>query len=75
MGDAYKDNIVAVTDPAKGTMRQICDRDGYVSHSNGIWSLLGCKPQRFRVTPISDAPFHGDSSLCRCKWNGPSLPP
>ncbi|TSA40049.1 glucose-6-phosphate isomerase [bacterium] len=31
MGDAYKDNIVAVTDPAKGTMRQICDRDGYVT--------------------------------------------
>ncbi len=31
MGEAYKDNIVAVTDPAKGTMRQICDRDGYVT--------------------------------------------
>ena len=28
--DAGK-NIVAVTDPAKGTMRQICDREGYVT--------------------------------------------
>lgn len=31
LGDAYKNNIVAVTDPAKGTMRQLCDRDGYTT--------------------------------------------
>lgn len=31
LGDAYKHNIVAVTDPAKGTMRQLCDRDGYTT--------------------------------------------
>lgn len=31
MGADFKQNIVAVTDPAKGTMRQICDKDGYVT--------------------------------------------
>jgi len=31
MGADAKRNIVAVTDPAKGTMRQICDREGYVT--------------------------------------------
>lgn len=31
MGDGFKRNIVAVTDPAKGTMRQICDKDGYTT--------------------------------------------
>lgn len=31
MGADFKNNIVAVTDPAKGTMRQICDKDGYVT--------------------------------------------
>ena len=29
LGGAYGANIVAVTDPAKGTMRQICDREGF----------------------------------------------
>lgn len=29
LGPRFKDNIVAVTDPAKGTMRRICDADGY----------------------------------------------
>lgn len=31
LGAAYASNIVAVTDPAKGTMRQICDREGYIT--------------------------------------------
>jgi glucose-6-phosphate isomerase len=31
LGPAYRENIVAVTDPAKGTMRQICDREGYLT--------------------------------------------
>ncbi|MEM8756431.1 MAG: glucose-6-phosphate isomerase [Planctomycetota bacterium] len=30
-GDRYGANIVAVTDPSKGTMRQICDAEGYVT--------------------------------------------
>ncbi len=31
IGNDFKDNIVAVTDPHKGTMRQICDADGYAT--------------------------------------------
>ena len=31
LGESFKDNIVAITDPAKGTMRQICDADGYAT--------------------------------------------
>lgn len=31
LGDSFKDHIVAITDPAKGTMRQICDTDGYAT--------------------------------------------
>jgi glucose-6-phosphate isomerase len=31
IGTNYAQNIVAVTDPAKGTMRQICDREGYTT--------------------------------------------
>lgn len=31
LGADFKNNIVAVTDPAKGTMRQICDKDGYTT--------------------------------------------
>ena len=31
LGAAFRDNIVAVTDPAKGTMRQICDQEGYTT--------------------------------------------
>jgi glucose-6-phosphate isomerase len=31
LGDAYKDNIVAVTDPKSGTMRKICDREGFTT--------------------------------------------
>ena len=30
-GDSYGKNIVAVTDPAKGTMRTICDNEGFVT--------------------------------------------
>lgn len=29
--DRHADNIVAITDPAKGTMRSICDREGYTT--------------------------------------------
>jgi glucose-6-phosphate isomerase len=29
IGPGYKSNIVAITDPAKGTMRQICDAEGF----------------------------------------------
>jgi glucose-6-phosphate isomerase len=29
LGPDFTQHIVAITDPAKGTMRQICDRDGY----------------------------------------------
>jgi glucose-6-phosphate isomerase len=29
LGDSHKDHIVAVTDPEKGTMRSICEREGY----------------------------------------------
>ncbi len=29
VGKDYAKNIVAVTDPAKGTMRQICNAEGY----------------------------------------------
>ena len=29
LGKEYAKHIVAVTDPAKGTMRQICDKEGY----------------------------------------------
>ncbi|HLO42302.1 MAG TPA: glucose-6-phosphate isomerase [Phycisphaerales bacterium] len=31
MGASYKSNIVAITDPARGTMRQICDREGFTT--------------------------------------------
>ncbi|MGP1272266.1 MAG: glucose-6-phosphate isomerase [Phycisphaerales bacterium] len=31
LGDGYGRNIVAVTDPAKGTMRTICDKEGFVT--------------------------------------------
>jgi len=31
MGDGHKHNLVAVTDPAKGAMRSICDREGYTT--------------------------------------------
>jgi glucose-6-phosphate isomerase len=31
LGKGYGSNIVAVTDPAKGTMRQICDREGFTT--------------------------------------------
>jgi glucose-6-phosphate isomerase len=31
LGKDYGSNIVAVTDPAKGTMRQICDREGFTT--------------------------------------------
>ncbi|MCC6428498.1 MAG: glucose-6-phosphate isomerase [Phycisphaerales bacterium] len=31
LGAAYGKNIVAITDPAKGTMRQICDREGFAT--------------------------------------------
>ncbi|QOI98974.1 MAG: glucose-6-phosphate isomerase [Phycisphaeraceae bacterium] len=29
LGSSYAGNIVAITDPSKGTMRQICEREGY----------------------------------------------
>lgn len=31
LGEKYADNIVAITDPEKGTMRQICDAEGFVT--------------------------------------------
>jgi len=31
LGSHFKSHIVAITDPAKGTMRQICDADGYAT--------------------------------------------
>lgn len=31
LGDRAKDNIVAITDPEKGTMRRICDENGYAT--------------------------------------------
>lgn len=31
LGSRYADHIVAVTDPAKGTMRAICDAEGYAT--------------------------------------------
>ncbi len=31
LGSGYASNIVAITDPAKGTMRQICDAEGYAT--------------------------------------------
>jgi glucose-6-phosphate isomerase len=31
LGDSYAKNIVAITDPAKGTMRQICDAEKYAT--------------------------------------------
>lgn len=31
IGPGYGSNIVAVTDPAKGTMRQICEREGFTT--------------------------------------------
>ncbi|MEX2218872.1 MAG: glucose-6-phosphate isomerase [Phycisphaerales bacterium] len=31
LGPAYKDNVVAITDPKAGTMRQICDAEGFAT--------------------------------------------
>jgi glucose-6-phosphate isomerase len=31
LGDEHRENIIAITDPASGTMRQICDREGYAT--------------------------------------------
>jgi glucose-6-phosphate isomerase len=31
IGAGYKENIVAVTDPASGTMRKICDQEGFAT--------------------------------------------
>ena len=31
LGEKAKDNIVAITDPEKGTMREICDENGYAT--------------------------------------------
>ncbi|MFI4893584.1 MAG: glucose-6-phosphate isomerase, partial [Phycisphaerales bacterium JB058] len=31
LGESYAKNIVAITDPEKGTMRQICDAEGFVT--------------------------------------------
>jgi glucose-6-phosphate isomerase len=31
IGPGFASNIVAITDPAKGTMRQICEHDGYTT--------------------------------------------
>ena len=31
MGPAYKDNVIAVTDPKSGTMRKICDAEGFTT--------------------------------------------
>jgi len=31
LGEGYAKNIVAITDPEKGTMRQICDAEGFVT--------------------------------------------
>lgn len=31
LGPSYKDNVVAITDPAKGTMRAICDAEGFLT--------------------------------------------
>ncbi len=31
LGSHFKSHIVAITDPAKGTMRRICDADGYAT--------------------------------------------
>lgn len=31
LGPAYKDNVVAITDPASGTMRKICDAEGFTT--------------------------------------------
>ena len=31
LGSAYKDNIIAVTDPQRGTMRRICDAEGFLT--------------------------------------------
>jgi glucose-6-phosphate isomerase len=30
-GDTHREHIIAVTDPKSGTMRQICDREGYAT--------------------------------------------
>jgi glucose-6-phosphate isomerase len=30
-GDKHNKHVVAVTDPSKGTMRQICEREGYIT--------------------------------------------
>jgi glucose-6-phosphate isomerase len=31
LGDAHREHVIAVTDPKSGTMRQICDREGYTT--------------------------------------------
>jgi glucose-6-phosphate isomerase len=31
LGDKHREHIVAITDPVKGTMREICDRAGYAT--------------------------------------------
>ncbi|HZW10087.1 MAG TPA: glucose-6-phosphate isomerase [Phycisphaerales bacterium] len=31
LGERFRENIVAITDPATGTMRRICDADGYTT--------------------------------------------
>ncbi len=31
LGDTYAEHVVAITDPAKGTMRSICDEEGYAT--------------------------------------------
>ncbi len=31
LGDKHAENIIAITDPAKGTMRSICDAEGYAT--------------------------------------------
>jgi len=31
LGEAHRDHIIAVTDPEKGTMRSICDQEGYAT--------------------------------------------
>ena len=31
LGDGYANHVVAITDPAKGTMRAICDAEGYAT--------------------------------------------
>lgn len=78
LGDEYAGQIVAVTDPAKGTMRQICDREGYatlpvpdgvggrfsVLSPVGLFSAAMC---RIDIESLLDGAAEMD---CRC-----SIPP